>query len=519
MAAKSEESEAVDGRFANLSLTKDTSAERTTSPQALTASNGPASPAPAHGTTPIAASQTEEPTALRQERSIQEIARQDPVGDVLSQSTPTAGGTIQDEKHPALDPQIEKVEAEKVNSDEKLAATATSRVGDEDLEGSPDIKRNWLRRRRLRRPRFRPRFRSCFASIGSCLDSVGDCCDLDDCGGCLGAGCCGVIIVCAVLTPFVCFGLYLYYLNYAKIYPGSKVAYDVFRNQSTGIAFQYFYWFTACLTSFIAAALVVAALAGLAEAGCDNCCGTCIGILLVLFILTIPYWLRFPIFNSMYEKAYQTTCNDWDVRAVINSINYSPYVWSLPSHILNITLVTNATLFTLDVFRRPLSPLIYDMVLTNDTSQFYSNITYDIENSIITSTGLNISYITTPNLDFPSLNLSLVNPGIPWTRPDYYTCWPPAINLAHQSQKVLQTVTLDPSDCSTMLVCGSAGNELKNFQTALGLAAVTHFHYSLCCTAGQNQITFGGQDPESEFGSDDSSIEVKPPIKKPLGVA
>jgi uncharacterized membrane protein YgcG len=150
------------------------------------------------------------------------------------------------------------------------------------------------------------------------------------------------------------------------------------------------------------------------------------------------------------------------------------------------------------------------MILSNATQGFYSNITYNLEFSEISSAespSFNISYDVSPNLALPSLNMSLATDSIPWLRPNCYTCWPPAINLVHSNgtqrpQKVIQTITLDPSDCTQMLVCGSGGSELTNFQIALGLTAIHHFHYALCCTGGDSgQITFGGQDPESQFGS------------------
>jgi len=367
---------------------------------------------------------------------------------------------------------------------------------DDSVNSESHSERTWCPR-----PRFRCfRFPSC--SLSPLIEGLPSC---EDCAMCLAVTFGVVIVVCLVLSPFFCFGIYLYNVNYAKIYPGSKVAYDVFRNQHSENAFFFFYWFTACLIASGFAGVFHAAHQELAKRGV-NPCGECFCILLVLFCIVLPYWIRFPIYKSMHHAAFWNSCDNWDIRAVIDSINYSPYVWDLPPYVLNITLTMDADVYALAVYRHPLSPLTYDLLLENTTDLFYTNITYDVGNSIISSTGLNLSYVTTPNLEFPSLDLSLANPGIPWTRPDYYTCWPPAVNLVHESQKVLQTITLHPSDCSTMLVCGSAGEELKNFQIALGLTAVWHFYYSLCCTAGSDQITFGGLDPEAEFGDDGPGI-------------
>jgi hypothetical protein len=306
-----------------------------------------------------------------------------------------------------------------------------------------------------------------------------------------------------VLLPFLLYALYMYFLNYAKIYPGSKVAYDVFRSKDSDTAFQLFYWFTCCLASGY---ILVGLIALLQDQGSVWCCL----FPFALGMVTMPFWLRFPILSTTHNSVFLRTCDDWDIRAILSGISWPDYVWYLPTQVVNITLTMSNTIIMLGIYRRQLNPLVYDMILSNATQGFYSNITYNLEFSEISSAespSFNISYDVSPNLALPSLNMSLATDSVPWLRPNCYTCWPPAINLVHSNgtqrpQKVIQTITLDPSDCTQMLVCGSGGSELTNFQIALGLTAIHHFHYALCCTGGDSgQITFGGQDPESQFGS------------------
>ena len=334
----------------------------------------------------------------------------------------------------------------------------------------------------------------------------------DICGGCftgIGGLSLATLIGAGVLLPFVLYAVYMYFLNYSKIYPGSKVAYDVFRNANTDQAFQFFYWTTCCITASYIALLFAFAIGGLGAY--PGGCGACLLILIVLGLVSLPVWLRFPILAATHNSVFQNTCNDWDIRAILSSVSWSNYEWSLPTQVVNITLAMSNTVISLGVFRRQLTPLVYDMILSSNATQptFFSNITYDLGAGQIFSAGpplVNTTYDVSPNLAFPSLNLSLATDSIPWIRPNCYQCWPPAINLVHTNgtqspQKVIQTITLNPNDCTQMLVCGSAGSELPNFQVALGFTAIYHFHYALCCTGGDSgQITFGGQDPESEFG-------------------
>jgi len=286
-----------------------------------------------------------------------------------------------------------------------------------------------------------------------------------------------------VLTIMACFALYVYYVNYTSIYLGSKAAYEISRDKSSETAFQAFYWITECLAAIILSGLYFGGLAAFEKVGVELSSAEAWGsILLFIFCFTIPFWIRFPIYNSMYNKVYDNSCNGWDFRGLIVSVDYSPYLSNLPPNIVNITLTMNTTVFLLSVYRNPLSPLTYDLVFQNDSTTFYPSITYDTQNSIITYPDGNLSFTANPNLGFPSLSLYQVDPSIPWTRSDYYACWPPAVNLVYASHKVLETVTLESGDCSTLLVCGS-GYDLTRFQIALGLTAIAQFQYSLCCTS------------------------------------
>ena len=396
---------------------------------------------------------------------------------VLERNTSAESDTIE----PKLDPDaIEELKPPLVPEVVEREESYSESEADSDREqGTPSRKFRSGRRSKVGRwivRMCRCRSNSCFSDIFS------------------GIGIGGLIVggIAIALAPLVLYALYLYYFNYATIYPGSKVAYDVYKNQSTGTAFGFFYWFTATLV----ATYLVVLLSACSENMDDNNCAQWPLGLLILFCLSLPYWLRFPIFNHTYNNVWQNQCNDWDIRAVLSGLDYSDYVWTLPSQIVNITLTMAKTDVNFTINRRPLSPLVYDMILQSNAAEFYSNITYDVGNLQILADGLNANYIIDPNLNFPTLGLSLADPSIPWIRPDYYTCWPTSVNIVHDHIGVLQTVTLNPNDCTQMLVCGTASSELSNFQIVLGLTAVSQFQYGVCCTSGSNQVSFAGEAPE-----------------------
>lgn len=413
------------------------------------------------------------------------------------------------DKHPERVEEKPASDQDAITKLEEGSETANAAANGEEANGTENKKKglsaDWLTKRLKRERRgvsLGRRFRNCVGSIGDCIpdgDDCGDCCGIMFKG--IGYGILGLLVVGLVLSPLLLYGTYMYFLNYADIFPGSKVAYDVWKTQTTGTVFGFFYWFTATLAASYLVLLLGLGIAGLAEEdGCAPC--ICFAVVLMVFVLTIPYWLRFPVLNRMYNDAWQNSCNNWEIRAILNNVDYTEYLYSVPEQIGNISVTINNTedvIFSIN--RRPLTPLIYDMILESNSPSFYANVTYDLENlQITTSNGLNTTYTVEPNLAFPSLNLSLANPGIPWVRPDYYTCWPTSVNIVHNGVGVLQTVTVNQNDCTQMLVCGTAGDESENFQIVLGLTAVSQFQYAICCTAAANQVSFSGQAPEDRFG-------------------
>jgi hypothetical protein len=133
--------------------------------------------------------------------------------------------------------------------------------------------------------------------------------------------------------------------------------------------------------------------------------------------------------------------------------------------------------------------------MANVSLSMIRNLTYTIPAT--DSQNITASYVTSPNLAFPSLNLSLADTSIPWVRPGAYKCWPPAANLVEsiapsgESLNVLRTITLKPGDCTQMEICGTGTNTPAAFQIALGVISIEQFRYSLCCTGKNAQQNFG----------------------------
>ena len=338
---------------------------------------------------------------------------------------------------------------------------------------------------------------SCFKSLGGILKNVFTV---------IGAVAICSAIVSVVLLPDIIFGTYAYYINYTKVYPGTKAAFNVSKNKATGTVFQLFYWTVASLASSYNFFLIWLALKQLK----DLALCVCLLFLPALALGTLTLWIRPLIENGWHSRVWENGCQGWDFHAILATVDLSSVGTTFPTHVGNITIFMANLNLTMQLIHQPLNPYIFDMVTTSNTSinSFLPYVSYNIKNLTYTipstdSKNITSFYVTSPNLAFPSLNLSLADPSIPWVRPNAYTCWPPAANLfettasSGESSNVLRTITLKPGDCTQMEICGSGIKTPIGFQIALGVISIEQFRSSLCCTGNNVQQDFGVPDLET----------------------
>jgi len=214
-----------------------------------------------------------------------------------------------------------------------------------------------------------------------------------------------------------------------------------------------------------------------------------------LAIKTVTTWIRSPVMAAWQHNVWEHGCDSWDVNAVLSSSTYITLVETLPNvGTANITSRTGIN-YSVHLNRHPENHLRFDLqIATNGGSSDppFSIITYDTQNltysAISSFKNTSDLYNTSPNLAFPSLGLRILDESIPFLRPGYDGCWPAAATLVKQNSttsnytNILRTLTFDPDEKTRMMVCGMSGDQASDFQIALGVVFIAHYHYSLCIT-------------------------------------
>ena len=177
-------------------------------------------------------------------------------GAILLEEIPAVESPVGAPPVETQESQAQKEESSTVNEGENTGVGAKQAPCENDIAKpedpkSPaavtvgtDLENGKPKERRWRRPRRPPTFIRRITSFPRRFCNAGA-----NCLRGLGMGSFIIFVAVLVTLPFLLYALYMYFLNYAKIYPGSKVAYDVFRNKDSDTVFQLFYWFTCCLAS------------------------------------------------------------------------------------------------------------------------------------------------------------------------------------------------------------------------------------------------------------------------------
>jgi hypothetical protein len=345
---------------------------------------------------------------------------------------------------------------------------------------------------------------------------------------CRGSGTFCVVLLVGIgcLLPNGLFVLYAYYFSYAEIYFNSKVAIHIYQNDHTEGAFKVFYWFLVLLCS------VPNGFAGFGIGWVGWKIGKSVnmpGFLLFLWMVpwvlsglatkSVTFWIR-PVVTAPWQtNVWNNGCRSWELSAALGSSSATTLAETLPIvGNANVTFTsTSGANYTAELSRHPDNHLRFDFrvrsVSGDSAGPTFSNITYDYQNNTYmamdsTFRSVNGSYITSPNLAFPDLNLVLLDDSIPFQRPDYSSCWPAAASLVFRnsttsnSLNVLRTLTLDPNDSTRMMVCGSAGLLASQFQIALGVVFIDHYYYSLCSTKSGVQSPMGTTSDPDQWNSD-----------------
>jgi hypothetical protein len=194
----------------------------------------------------------------------------------------------------------------------------------------------------------------------------------------------------------------------------------------------------------------------------------------------VPIW--------WHKIAWSHVCDGWEVDAVLTGVDFGAYS-QLDAP--NTTLVGSAAItigqggYTMQLFQNAVRHNFFTFNVS-DTLGFeppLSTIWYDMIATTYTVANVTMSFDMTPNLSFPSLNLQLADPSIPFVHGDL--SYPPSANLIYSNgtsaSRVLRTELLNYPHCTQLKVCAMQGST-GTFQIALGVVMIEQFSAAVFCT-------------------------------------
>ena len=318
-----------------------------------------------------------------------------------------------------------------------------------------------------------------------------------------------LFLVVTGLLFHVVFAVYSFYFLRVRIFFNTRTAVHVARNIHTKKAFLFCYPIPATpLLPFDAGigAIVVLGLYGsmmVVERSLlihkFHWLVYCLWCALVVFLcssvlITVSFmFVWVPVTTSLgysrYAFDHGCTAAGWDldiVLAAVANITEMPFVAG-NAHI-SWTRHQN-DLYTAQLIRHAENIFHFDFAASGNIRPHLVNVTYDWKNGTYVafrpdSTSIGGTFTRTPSLTLPSLNVSVLDPFIPFERPGYPACWPAAATLIVQGSphRLLETLTLNRK--TEMKVCGrGAESDMSldpELQISLGVVFIRHYFFSLC---------------------------------------
>ena len=203
--------------------------------------------------------------------------------------------------------------------------------------------------------------------------------------------------------------------------------------------------------------------------------------------------MSFPVELSWNKSVWRNACTSdaWNITTVLSTVSYKNYNTQVPLVGVAYVSIKNAGNYSMQLLQHQDQLDLYNFYVLNTFNYTppLHNITYNTTsraNTTYTTNNITSRYIVDPNLSFPSLDVALYNPSIPFQLP----CYSPSAFLIHAggsatTNLVLDTVTSWPSDCTQFKLCGNA-DQRGDFQIALGVVMIQQFLYGKCCSQPSN---------------------------------
>jgi len=286
------------------------------------------------------------------------------------------------------------------------------------------------------------------------------------------------------------FFLFNYYYMYPDVYPGSKPAQNL--NGGGGVAFTIFWAVICCwsclLTCPAGVYLIGAGIGGISEVLGPNF-GPIVACLiavpwtgLCLFLGTWQFWITWAVEPAWWVSVYNGGCKDWSGYALLQGPTYQNVQLMVPEMGTAAVILPTGN-YTMQLDRSSYNPNTYYFypIGQNNVDAFSQNITYNTFMNTYTINNQSSRYTTSPNLAFPSLDISLDDPSIPFGG----DCDLPNANLVYRngttSAYVFNTVNTNYDDCSILKSCVNMEYQ-RDFEIAMGIVLLHQSRYGVCCT-------------------------------------
>jgi hypothetical protein len=284
---------------------------------------------------------------------------------------------------------------------------------------------------------------------------------------------------------------------YKLTHPGSRLTAEILKSHKTGSIWQTFFLLFTVSTPIVNAGLLFTSWGKAILCYGWRMRRRWLGLLytvvtwgVIMLAIFGPIWITWVIRGGCKTMAWRNACKGWDLTAVFYGVKYSrllPFLSPDSRVILGLATVSlDETFYSMQLLQQDAmyEKFVFTLWRRNDLDPVYKTIFYDTAEPSYTISNATVPFDISPNLNFPSLDLELRDPAIPFLR-DWEKTSAPTADLVHRNEsgvfKVLQTAIEDPKYCTVFKVCGARGF-MPEFEIALGVIAIEKFRAGIYCS-------------------------------------
>jgi hypothetical protein len=260
-----------------------------------------------------------------------------------------------------------------------------------------------------------------------------------------------------------------YFNTYADVYPLSSAAGHI--EGGAHIAYEIFFW----IFAFIGAISSAIPIGYVAYAIIEGCCG--IGGPLAVFlsfpggllVAILPMCLAVLIGPGMSSRAWNSVCDEFEFAAVLNATTNVGVNVSLGLATVALSAIGN---YSMQLVALDTGNLTFSVINSFNYTPPFNTITYNNESLVYTTNATSGEYVVSPQLAFPSLNLTSTAPSYI----NFEKAGGPALALlsSDHDNQVLYTLNTKHGNLAQLKICGSL-QPVGDFQIAMGAVMMQHY--------------------------------------------